>query len=121
LSLKVGTAHRGTGGGVTDMRNVNPGIFAAAPRLHNGLMPGEYPAILQQGERVIPRSVVRRGGGAGAGTVVNLGDIAVDVSTGLVTASNEDARDLGQRINTAVQAVIVAESRPGGLLRQRGA
>ncbi|MHA4730641.1 phage tail length tape measure family protein [Ensifer adhaerens] len=119
--LKVGTAHRGTGGGVTDMRNVNPGIFAAAPRLHNGLMPGEYPAILQQGERVIPRSVVRRGGGAGAGTVVNLGDIAVDVSTGLVTASNEDARDLGQRINTAVQAVIVAESRPGGLLRQRGA
>ncbi|OWZ92839.1 hypothetical protein B9J07_13575 [Sinorhizobium sp. LM21] len=117
----VGTAHRGTGGGVTDMKRVSPAIFSAAPRLHNGLQPGEFPAILQQGERVIPRSVVRRGGGNGAGTVVNLGDVSVDVQTGMVTATNEDARELGRRIDTAVQAVMVRESRPGGLLRQRGA
>lgn len=118
--LGVGLYHRGTGGGTRDVRNVNPGIFAAAPRLHSGLNPGEFPAILQQGEKVIPRSTVRRGGSGGGGNTY-LGDVAIDVQTGMVTASNEDARDLGQRINTAVQAVLVAESRPGGLLRQRGA
>ena len=32
--------------------------FAGAPRLHEGLAPDEYPAILQQGEEVIPREVV---------------------------------------------------------------
>ena len=120
LLSKVGLYHRGTGGGTRDVRNVNPGIFAAAPRLHSGLNPGEFPAILQQGEKVIPRSTVRRGGSGGGGNTY-LGDVAIDVQTGMVTASNEDARDLGQRINTAVQAVLVAESRPGGLLRQRGA
>lgn len=113
------TLHRGTGGGTRDMRNVSPAIFANAPRLHSGLNPGEFPAILQQGEKVIPRSTVRRGGGAGNTTSIS-NDISIDVQTGMITANSEDARDLGQRINTAVQAVIVAESRPGGLLRQRG-
>ena len=27
----------------------------SAPRLHNGLRAGEFPAILEQGERVIPK------------------------------------------------------------------
>ncbi|MEI2301038.1 phage tail length tape measure family protein [Ensifer sp. MJa1] len=113
----VATAHRGLHGGTRDMRNVSPAMFAGAPRLHNGLMPGEYPAILQKGEAVIPRSVVRRGG-MGNGGNTYLGDVAIDVQTGMVTASSEDARDLGNRINIAVQAVLVAESRPGGLLKQ---
>ncbi|MBD9522423.1 phage tail length tape measure family protein [Ensifer sp. ENS02] len=119
--MSVGTAHRGLHGGTRDMRSgVSPLLFAGAPRLHSGLQPGEFPAILQKGEAVIPRSTVRRGG-AGAGNTYNQnGDVHVDVSTGLVTASNEDARDLGNRINVAVQAVLVQESRPGGLLRQRG-
>lgn len=30
--------------------------FAGAPRFHNGLMPDEFPAILQKGETVIPRN-----------------------------------------------------------------
>jgi hypothetical protein len=30
--------------------------FAHAPRFHNGLMPDEFPAILQKGETVIPRN-----------------------------------------------------------------
>ena len=117
--LGVGTAHRGTGGGTTDMRTVSPAIFAGAPRLHNGLNPGEFPAILQQGEKVISRSAVRRGAGSGGNTY--LGDVQVDVSTGMVTANNNDARDLGHKIDAAVQAVLVRESRPGGLLKQRGA
>lgn len=36
-------------------RSVSPSAFAAAPRLHNGLMPDEFPAILQRGETVLPR------------------------------------------------------------------
>lgn len=30
--------------------------FAGAPRLHNGLLPDEFPAILQRGETVIPKN-----------------------------------------------------------------
>lgn len=60
-------------GGVS--RVVDPAIFAAAPRYHQGgiagLMPGEVPAILQEGERVIPR-------GAGGGGPLEL-QIAVRV------------------------------------------
>lgn len=40
-------------------RSVARGVFAGAPRLHNGLRADEFPAILQKGEQVIPR-----GGGA---------------------------------------------------------
>lgn len=39
---------------------VNPALFAGAPRLHKGLMPDEFPAILQRGEMVIPRNVVEK-------------------------------------------------------------
>lgn len=31
-------------------------VFATAPRFHNGLMPDEFPAILQKGETVIPKN-----------------------------------------------------------------
>ena len=41
-----------SGGG---MRRVPKSSFSFAPRLHNGLMPDEFPAVLQKGEQVIPR------------------------------------------------------------------
>jgi hypothetical protein len=55
------------GGGIagrdrSGMRTVNPAIFAHAPRLHGGLAPDEFPAILQAGERVQSRAEVSRGG-----------------------------------------------------------
>ncbi|MDX0194308.1 hypothetical protein GOC06_12605 [Sinorhizobium meliloti] len=61
----IGLYHGGgiVGPGHGPRRNVNPLMFANAPRLHNGLLPGEFPAILQRGEMVIPRSMVKRGGG----------------------------------------------------------
>jgi lambda family phage tail tape measure protein len=37
-------------------------IFANAPRFHNGLMPDEFPAILQKGETVIPKNKKLAGG-----------------------------------------------------------
>lgn len=46
------------------MKYVNPLAFVGAPKLHDGLMPDEFPAILQRGERVIPR-----GGQSGNGNV----------------------------------------------------
>jgi lambda family phage tail tape measure protein len=36
-------------------RAVPSHLFAGAPRFHNGLMPDEFPAILQKGETVLPR------------------------------------------------------------------
>lgn len=56
------------GGGIAGQdssftRTLPGGLFSHAPRLHSGLMPDEFPAILQKGEAVIPRDAV--GGGAG--------------------------------------------------------
>jgi hypothetical protein len=36
-------------------RSVGAGLFAGAPRLHGGLRAGEFPAILERGEQVVPR------------------------------------------------------------------
>ena len=48
-----------TGGAVGDTpasrRSVPSYLFANAPRFHNGLMPDEFPAILQRGETVVPK------------------------------------------------------------------
>jgi hypothetical protein len=44
-------------------RYVHPAYFENAPRLHNGLGRDEFAAILQRGERVIPRGATGSGGG----------------------------------------------------------
>lgn len=44
----------------TPRRRVDPAIFAAAPRLHNGLAPDERPVIMQTGEEVRSRSQVAK-------------------------------------------------------------
>lgn len=60
----VGTsADVGHSGGVIGESNFNKrtvpsSVFSYAPRLHSGLMPGEFPAILQKGEAIIPRNKV---------------------------------------------------------------
>ncbi len=56
------TANRG--------RQFPSSMFSGAPRFHDGLMPDEFPAILQRGEAVIPRDVVR--GAKSGGPVVNV-------------------------------------------------
>ncbi|AFL52156.1 uncharacterized protein YcbK (DUF882 family) [Sinorhizobium fredii] len=100
------------------MRRVSPAVFMGAPRLHNGLMPDEFPAILQRGELVIPKAARRSSAGMVDNSRTYLGDVKVDVQTGMVVASSEDGRQIGERINSAVRSVLVAESRPGGLLRK---
>lgn len=64
---QAGVLHQGWDGhSAMPVRTVPPSVFARAPRLHSGLAPDEFPAILQTGERVIPR-----GGSAGGATVNN--------------------------------------------------
>jgi hypothetical protein len=48
----------------------DPALYVHAPRLHQGLLPDEYRAILQRGETVLPRGV----GMGGGGMVVNVID-----------------------------------------------
>ena len=43
-------------------RSLPGSLFSHAPRLHSGLMPDEFPAILQKGEAVIPKDAVGGGG-----------------------------------------------------------
>ena len=56
---------------------VPAGVFASAPRFHDGayLKPDEVPAILQRGERVLSRKEARafeRGDPRSSGAVVNV-------------------------------------------------
>ena len=48
----------GTVGQASPTRRTVPAYaFAGAPRLHSGLMPDEFPAILQRGETVLPKNM----------------------------------------------------------------
>jgi len=118
----IGLFHKGGIVGRTNVqkRRVSPALFANAPRLHNGLMPGEFPAILQRGEMVIPRKMVGKAGGAYIdNSSTTLGNISIDMSrSGAVAADNDRAREFGANIQKMIQAEIVRESRPGGLLRR---
>ncbi len=66
LTTGAGLWHDGgVVGGPSPIRQVDAGLFAAAPRFHSGLAADEFPAILQRGETVIPR-------GGSSGTVVQI-------------------------------------------------
>jgi hypothetical protein len=67
--LHTGTSYVGTPGRQV---RADPGLFIDAPRLHSGLAPDEFPAILQRGERVTPR-----GGGGNSG----VRDVHIHVSS----------------------------------------
>ena len=60
--FKAPVAHSGMppGGQPASSRMVSPALFLGAPRLHDGLRPDEFPAILQKGEGVTPKG--HRGG-----------------------------------------------------------
>ncbi len=57
-SLFAGFLHEGgtVGGTLTPSRLMPAHIFAGSPRFHDGLMPDEFPAILQKGETVLPKN-----------------------------------------------------------------
>ncbi|MHC4265974.1 MAG: hypothetical protein ACYSUK_08585 [Planctomycetota bacterium] len=73
-------------------RKVPSAMFAFAPRLHGGLAPDEFPAILQRGETVIPR-----GGGVGA-------NLSSNVSVNILA---NDAASFADMANRNPDAIIV--------------
>jgi hypothetical protein len=55
------------------MRNVDSNVFQFAPRFHRGLMPDEFPAILQRGEGVFTKGqMAAMGGNRSPNITVNL-------------------------------------------------
>ncbi len=64
------------------MRQGHPGMFYGAPRFHNGLKVGEFPAILERGEAVIPKQSVRnaRSAAASSGQFRGGGDTYINVT-----------------------------------------
>lgn len=89
--------HRGGVVGVTPtiLRNVSPLVFENAPRLHSGLRKGEYPAILEKGEEVIPAD--KQSGGM----TVNLTIMALD-SKSFVEFTNRNPGAIINPINKAL-------------------
>ena len=59
----------------THKKYVDPSIFNFAPRLHNGLRRGEYPAILEVGEEVIPKG--KSSGGVEVNVINNTSPVEV--------------------------------------------
>ena len=108
--FNAGVSHAGGMAGRSNRsRNVDPSIFANAPRFHSGGVPGlksnEIPAILEEGEEVLskdsPRNIMNGGagvGGAGAAPaapanlkVVNMFDGGSFLAEGLATVEGEQA------------------------------
>lgn len=56
----------------TFQRSVDTSMFATAPRFHTGLMPDEFPAILQKGEGVFTKGQMAAMGGANDNGSVNV-------------------------------------------------
>lgn len=68
----------GADGGAT--RRIPSILFSGAPRLHSGLMPGEYPAILKKDEGVFTPAQMRAMGGKQV-TVNIINNAGAEVST----------------------------------------
>jgi hypothetical protein len=70
-SFFAGLFHSGgVAGEPASLQMISPLAFAGAPRLHSGLAPDEFPAILQQGELVVPRGQWSTGGRQQAPTII---------------------------------------------------
>ena len=87
------------GGGVVGYDNpqtrfVNPALFAGAPRLHKGLAPDEYPAILQKGETVTPK------GGSTAPTINIINNAGAEISTDMQEVNG------GMQIDVMIDQVV---------------
>jgi hypothetical protein len=94
-------------------------LFRHAPRLHAGLAADEYPAVLQAGERVIPRG----GESSSAKVTVVINNNVVGAQ---VTTSETSDNMGGLRLDIAIDQLVSAKMRDGGsqisrALDQRGA
>lgn len=129
FSSIFGTGHTGgvvgskrIGSGNTT-RQLNPAIFSAAPRFHEGgfpgLRPGEVPAVLLEGEEVLSKSDARNAlnGGTGGGAerapsgnnvkIVNMIDAGDVISQGLGTRQGEESfLNIIKANRTAIKQIV---------------
>lgn len=81
----------------------NGGIVGEVPRLHNGLMPGEYPAILQKGEGVFTPAQMKALGGSKV-TVNIINNSGAEVTT--QSRDNKGTMELDVIIDRAVASKL---------------
>jgi hypothetical protein len=101
-------------------------LWANAPRYATGgmvgLRPGEVPIIAHRGEIIVPNARRLAGNAAGGhvdNSVHQQNKISIDMmGSGYVAANSENAKQVGENIQKLIQAELVRESRPGGLLRK---
>jgi uncharacterized protein (TIGR02594 family) len=101
-------------------------LWANAPRYAQGgmvgLRPGEVPIIAHRGEIIVPnarRLASSTGGGRVDNSVHQQNKISIDMAgSGYVAANSENAKAVGENIQKLIQAELVREARPGGLLRK---
>lgn len=100
--------HKGgtVGHDVAPFRYVPESLFAHAPRLHKGLAPDEFPAILQRGEVVIPRNQAA----SNYGSTVKNTSISVPVTIDSIEDRRLSAR-LQSEIERKVQDILREEMR----------
>jgi len=120
-SAVAGMFHSGgvVGQSAVASRSVPATAYAGAPRLHNGFMPGEYPAILKRGESVLTPEQMRAMGSRQAPNVeVNVinrtgekadarrGDMKFDgekwVMNVVLDAANRNRSGFGKNLNAAL-------------------
>lgn len=104
----------GSVGGFSMSRMLPPSIFASAPRFHNGLAPDEFPAVLQRGERVVPKSQANNWGGGGGDINIT---VTVDGSQGGTHEENQRfGGEIARQIEAKIDQRILQARMPRGIL-----
>lgn len=114
----AGLFHEGgkVGYGVGTQRAVSPLLFALAPRFHDGLLPGEFPAILERGETVRTEeqeAALQRSMSVGGVRVAQT--ISVQGVAGDDASARRFAEDIAAGTEAQFEALVVKNMRPGGL------
>jgi hypothetical protein len=101
--------HRGgiAGADPVPQRRLPAALFDAAPRLHQGLLPGEFPAVLQRGEGVFTPGQMAA---LGRVNIVINNNAGVDVSTRESGHGHE--RDITVELNRAVARAVRTRNSP---------
>jgi hypothetical protein len=88
-------------------------LFSGAPRFHSGLMPDEFPAILQKGEIVLPKDFpVNRTEGGPAESVVNVN--VINNSNSKVGVREQKKAEGGRDIQVMIGEAVAGDLSAGG-------
>jgi tape measure domain-containing protein len=97
---------------------IDPSIFSGAPRLHTGLASDEFPAILQDGETVIPK-----GGSAGGGSTVMINAHYHDHQGSAgnnPAAQKQGLQAMRRELESLIDGRLIEARRTGGIYNRLG-